>query len=57
MNLKQELNNVINQKKYDDNLLNKVSKQKSKLVSQKTFNPANYNKLSEIEYSLYRYNS
>lgn len=57
MNLKQKLEQNITQKKADSDLLSQISTLKSKLASQKSFNSAGYNKLSEIEHSLYRYNT
>lgn len=57
MNLKQKLTQTITQKKADSDLLSQISTLKSKLASQKSFNSAGYNKLSEIEHSLYRYNT
>lgn len=57
MNLKQKLEQTIAQKKADSDLLSQISTLKSKLASQSSFNLAGYNKLSEIEHSLYRYNT
>lgn len=57
MNLKQKLTQTLTQKKADSDLLSQISTLKSKLASQKSFNSAGYNKLSEIEHSLYRYNT
>lgn len=57
MNLKQKLEQTIAQKKADSDLLSQISTLKSKLASQSSFNSAGYNKLSEIEHSLYRYNT
>lgn len=57
MNLKQKINEALTKKKFDEDLLKEISDEKSKLVIQKNFDSNTYMELTDIEQSLYRYNS
>lgn len=57
MNLKQKIKYLIKEKKPNDKLLQKVSKIKAKLTNASNIDYKAYNKLSDIEHSLYRYNN
>lgn len=57
MNLKQKIKYLIKEKKPNDTLLQEVSKIKVKLTNTSNIDYEAYNKLSDIEHSLYRYNN
>lgn len=57
MNLKQKITNLVKSKKADDVLLSELAGMKSKLISTSNIDYEAYNKLSDIEHSLYRYNN
>lgn len=57
MNLKQKIKDLIKEKKPNDTLLQEVSKIKAKLANTSNIDYEAYNKLSDIEHSLYRYNN
>lgn len=56
MNLKQKIKDLINEKKSNDILLQEVPKIKAKLTNASNIDYEAYNKLSDIEHLLYRYN-
>lgn len=57
MDLKQKIKELIYEKKPNDTLLQEVSKMKTKLANASNIDYKAYNKLSDIEHSLYRYNN
>lgn len=57
MNLKQKIKELINEKKSNDTLLQELSKMKTILAGASNIDYESYNKLSDIEHSVYRYNN